>query len=160
MGLTINAFDQSTISTRINNNTFSNNFERGIALRTFGSGTINVDMNNNFLSNDIGQDLTPSPPAPIGANEFDMDVINAAAGSICIDMSNNTFRLLPVNFIQIGAANPAQFRVGLDGASNGFSDADLPGFVGAGGYGLCDNLITAEELFFSAPPNNFPARDH
>lgn len=157
-GLVIGAFDQSTISTRINDNSFNNNFERGIVMQTFGSGTINSVMNNNRLSNDIGVDTTPAPPS--GANIFDMDVINAAGGNICLDMSNNTFRLLPVNFVQIGAAVPAQFQVGLDGASNGFSDADLPAFVGAGGFGLCDNLVTAEELFFAAPPNNFPAPGH
>jgi hypothetical protein len=115
-------------------------------------------MNNNRLSNDIGVDTTPAPPS--GADIFDMDVINAPAGTICVDMSNNTFRLLPINFVQIGAPNPAQFRVGLDGASNGFSDADLPGFVGGGGYGLCDILISNEELFFQSAPYFFTPTTH
>jgi hypothetical protein len=157
-GLTINAFDQSTISTRINDNAFTNNFERGISLQTFGAGTIIADMNSNRLSNDIGVDTTPAPPS--GANIFDMDVINSAAGNICLDMSNNTFRLLPINFVQVGPPNPPAFLVGLDGASNGFSDADLPAFVTGGGYGLCDILITNEELFFQSAPYFFPVPTH
>lgn len=155
-GLNIAAFDQSTLSARINNNTFTDNFERGISLQTFGTSMLYVDMNDNFLSNDIGDDNTPSPPGPIGSDIFDMDVINSDGSLIRVDLSNNSFRLLPVNFVQLGApADPqSDFRVGLDGASNGFTDADLPGFVGAGGYGLADILITAEEMLFQV--NGFP----
>lgn len=159
-GLSVSAFGTSTISTRINNNNFLNNFERGVSLNTIGSGTINASMINNRLSNDIGLDDTPAPPG--GADIFDLEVFNSADGNICLDMSNNSFRL-NLDFTQIAPAGTPRIQVGLDGGTNGFTIADLttanPGIIGPVGFGLCDDLITAEELFFQAA-GGFPADNH
>lgn len=62
-GVNIDAFDQSTISTRIFGNTFRDNFERGLSLNTFGRATINALVENNvFFGNDRGEDGNNSIP--------------------------------------------------------------------------------------------------
>lgn len=155
-GMVIQANDISTLSARISNNGFVNNFQQGLRIQTTGQGTANVVMSGNRLSNDIGGDVTNPANVVLDQDFFDLDVINAVNGNICLAMSSNTFRL-PINFTQAGAPVPPTIRVGLDGATNGFTDADLPaGTVLPVGFGLCDDLVTAEELFFQVT-GGFPA---
>jgi len=148
-GVEIIASDISTITATINNNAFLNNFQRGLTLQTIGSGTINSVLGNNRFSNDIGFDtMNQFMNTPFDGRITDMNVINAANGNICVGFTNNTFAL-NVAFLQAPPLQlPRSLQVGLDGASNGFSNAALPLTVGVVGVGLCENLITAEELFF------------
>jgi hypothetical protein len=194
----INAFDDSTISTRIVNNLFQDNFERGLALGTFGDARINASViNNAFDGNDRGQDgdnIVPnSDPAialdddgfvdfeAINNDEFffrpfenpfsldgdgnvidtDMDDIadflvtdGIAPGNanFCLDLSNNLFQL---GTIIADFSAGGDFELGLDGATNGFT-APVAGTTTAG-FGICDALISAEELLFSARGFSQPA---
>ena len=147
-GLEIIASGTSTISARVDNNAFINNFEQGVAIQTLGSARINMVMNSNRLSNDIGGDNTNPAGVVLGQDVFDMFVANSATGDICLGLSNNTFRL-PIGF----AGDLPGIDVGLDGATNGFTAGDLtaanPG-LSLVGFGVCDAVITAEELFFQA----------
>ena len=65
-GFSIDAFDQSTVSTRINGNLFRDNFERGLSLNTYNTATINGVVNANvFFGNDRGEDGDNTSP-PVG----------------------------------------------------------------------------------------------
>ena len=159
-GMEIISAGNAVISARVDNNQFLNNFERGLTVQTVGQGTINMTMSGNSLSNDIGGDNTNPANVILGQNFLDMEVLNSATGNICIGMSANTFRL-GVLFDQAGSPIPGRpLQVGLDGASNGFTNADLdPLEVGFVTFGLCDGLVTAEELFFQVT-GGFPAPSH
>lgn len=146
-GLVVQANGNSTLSARISSNTLLNNFQQGIRIQTTGFGTVNAVASGNQLSNDIGGDVTNPAGVVLDQNQFDMAVVNAVNGNICLSMSANTFRL-PILFANGGL--PPSVGIGLDGASNGFTDADLPATVNSVGFGLCDDLVTAEELFFQA----------
>lgn len=156
-GLVLRANGISTLTARLSNNAMLANFEQGLTMQTTGSGTINATLDSNRFANDTGIDTTPSPPGPINFTNQDMNVLNSANGNICVGMTNNTLSLGVPFFIN--ANIPTSLGVGLDGASNGFSNADLPGFVTPVGFGLCDNLILAEELFF-ANSGNFSQSNH
>ena len=88
-GVNIDAFDQSTISTRIAANVFTDNFERGLSLNTFSSATINaVVTGNSFFGNDRGEDADSTlPPVGVGTSagatpaiaesgQFDFEAVN------------------------------------------------------------------------------------
>ena len=176
----INAFEDSRISTRIVNNLFQDNFERGLAIDTYQSATINASIANNaFDGNDRGNDtgfdtdfeainneefflrgyesgvVLDGGGTPIDIDDDDipdfgvLDDVPVGFASMCIDMSNNVFALGVI--IEDFAATPGDFRLGLDGATNGFTQNGF--FSGspptASNFGLCDVLITNDELFFA-----------
>ena len=150
-GLEINAFGTSTISARINGNDFVNNYELGLNINTFGSGTINASINNNAFANDIGEDANNTDAAgnPIIDNGFlDFSALNGGGGNMCLTLSSNVFRVDAL----FNQASTGTYILELDGASNGFTDASA--FIGGGintsTVGICEGLISDEELFFIA----------
>jgi hypothetical protein len=198
----INAFDDSRISTRIVNNLFQDNFERGLSLDTYQSATLIASITNNaFDGNDRGQDPDNNAPGsdvnldddlitdfeavnneefflrayespfvlddggdPIDINDDDLpdfevlDDVPVGFATMCIDMSNNVFALGVV--IEDLSAAPGDFRLGLDGATNGFTQNGLFSFSPPteSNFGLCEQLISNDELFFAA--RGFSQPDH
>lgn len=72
----LNAFDDSTITTRISNNLFQDNFERGLSIGTFQAANIVASVNNNaFDGNDRGQDGDNNIPNSDPAIALDDDMI-------------------------------------------------------------------------------------
>ncbi|MFK7767533.1 MAG: right-handed parallel beta-helix repeat-containing protein [Mariniblastus sp.] len=171
-GVNIDAFDQSTISTRIVGNSFQDNFERGLSLNTFNVATINASViGNTFFGNDRGEDLDNTIPpigtgtaaGPTGAlndsGEFDFEAVN-----------NEEFyiRFYETQILINGAGTP----IDLAGAD---LPADTPGFffpinTGADVFGLpvavgranlnlsmsSNSLQLGPELLdFSAAPGEF-----
>ena len=171
-GLVVSAFDTSQISARIDNNAFINNYELGLFIRTFGQGTINASINDNAFANDIGEDtnntfnadgfggvnylgdtlLGPDGDGILDSNIRDFAAQNNDFGNQCLALSSNVFKLL-ATFRQ-ESLQPGSFQLELEGASNGFdeNDGDLFGGLGSaiatGRTGVCESLISNEELFF------------
>ena len=142
----VTANDNSLISLRFDGNSLLNNYDPGLELNTFGTATINASINNNVFANDIGEDS--DFPAFTFSFQTDFTVNNNDLGTMCLDLSTNSFLSNP--FFNSPSGNP--LRLELDGATNGFTAADLalaPGIV-TGSTGICDGLIEAEELFFEA----------
>ena len=199
----INAFDNSRISTRIVNNLFQDNFERGLTINTYQNATINASViNNAFDNNDRGEDgdnTVPNSDPAVNLDDsgiFDFEAINNAEFSlrahqnpfgldnngdildaddddipdifftdgvapgfanICLDLSNNVFQL-SVN-IADNATPPGDFQLGLDGATNGFTDNSFQVFgTTPSNFGLCDQLISNDEAFFAG--NGFSQAIH
>ena len=149
-GINANTNDSAELDMRLTNNIITGNAERGLNLLTQDTGVINTIMLDNALGgNDLGDD-------PVAVNDTlidDMTVINGVTGRICLSMSNNSFSLLPPQFVNLGA--PGFFVLELDGLTNGF---------GAGAVGtpatfplfgtVCEPLVAAEETAFLA--DGFP----
>ncbi len=216
-GARIAAFDQSTISARIDANTFRDNFERGLSLNTYGSATINAVMDGNvFFGNDRGEDAdntfppiatSTTPPALPDSGFFDFEAINneefrfrdyeslvlialddgalidlagmdlpantvgifypgnvgfdvfgnpvaLGTANLNLGMSSNSFQL-DVD-LQDFAVPPGDFRLGLDGVTNGFVGpffgvTDVP-------FPFAELNVLAEEGFFAA--EGFPSLIH
>ena len=156
-GMILRANGNSTLNARMNTNRLVDNFQQGLTIATTGQGAVNVVMDGNLFSNDIGGDNTNPAGVILDQDNLDMNVINAINGNICLAMTSNTFRL-PILWNQFGAV--PNIRVGLDGATNGFTNAALPlTDVVPVGFGLCDGLVTAEELFFQVD-GGFPVSTH
>ena len=145
-GIEINGFGNSQISLRMNANALVNNYELGVELNTFGSATINGSIGFNTFANDIGQDMDATAVGIPTSFQFDFDANNNGSGIMCLDLSSNSFRSAAA-FDQF-SVNP--FRVELDGATNGFNSADLGVGVTTTSVGVCEGLISDEELFFAA----------
>ena len=164
-GIDVNAFGNSQISLRINANALINNYEAGIDLNTFGNGTINASINFNNLANDIGQDADATGVGIATSFVTDLLANNNGFGTMCLDLSSNSFQS-PPTFNQ-NSANI--FQLELDGATNGLTDADIaPGIITTS-VGVCEGLISDEELFFTAagfvdadtpPGGGFAPLDH
>ncbi len=157
-GINMTAGNDSVINARLTNNLVTDNFELGINMATIAGAvgekaTINAVLtDNNFADNDRGEDTTNNPI--IDSNINDARFANSATGLMCLAMSNNVF-LFNTNFVN--AAAPADFRIELDGLTNGFGSGAIgPGFTFPIFGTACDGLVTAEELAFIAdgfPPN-------
>ena len=144
--VTFNAFDNSLVSLRANANSLVNNYEAGINLFTSDTATINASINFNNFANDIGQDMDATAVNIATSFITEFAATNTGFGTMCLALSSNTFRA-GADFNQFSAN---QFIVELDGATNGFTDAALfPGIV-TGTVGVCEGLISDEELFFAA----------
>ncbi len=145
-GVELNANGASQVSLRFGANTLVNNSELGIELNTFGTATINAVIDFNTFANDTGQDADATTAGVATSFLEDFQANNNIAGTMCLALSTNTFQSA-ANFNQ-NSLNP--FTVELDGATNGFTDAALaPGIV-TGSVGICEGLISDEELFFAA----------
>jgi hypothetical protein len=162
----ISAFDSSQVSLRMNGNDLVNNYELGLDLATFNTATINASINFNNFGNDIGQDADATTNNISTSFDFELLAVNSDFGTMCLDLSSNSFRAA-ADFIQF---SPNVYRLELDGATNGFTDADVfdPG-VSLGSVGICEGLISDEELFFTAqgfvdadtpPGGGFAPLDH
>ncbi len=150
-GFELNAFDNSQVSLRMNANTFVNNYELGVELNTFGTATINGSINFNNFANDIGQDADATTAGISTSFIEDLQASNNISGTMCLTMSSNSFRSL-ASFNQL-STNP--FRLELDGATNGFNAANAAIFdpfdtLITNSVGICEGLISDEELFFTA----------
>ncbi len=89
-GVRLHAYDHSTFSTNIFQNTFVDNFERGLRINTFNQAIVNASLRNNvFFGNDRGEDVDNTVPdlgTGIFANggglgdsgEFDFEAVNNA----------------------------------------------------------------------------------
>ena len=141
-------FDNSQISLRFNANELVNNYELGLDLQTFGTATINASINFNNFANDIGQDADATANNISTSFDFEFSAINGLTGTMCLDMSSNSLRALP-NFNNT-SGDAARMRVELDGATNGFTDAIIPADITTNSVGICEGLISDEELFFTA----------
>ena len=199
----INAFENSQVSTRIINNLFQDNFERGLTIDTYNSATIVASViNNAFDNNDRGEDGNNEFPNsdvnlldsgitdfeainnaefnlrpylnPFGldgdsnvidaddddiADIFFTDGLEPGFANLCLDLSNNVFQL-GVDF-EDNATLPGDFQLGLDGATNGFTNNSFFGFPNptVSNFGLCDQLISIEEAFFAGNGFVQPAHD-
>ena len=162
------ASDNSQVSFRMNANSTINNYELGLDLITLGSATINGSINFNGFANDIGQDAGATAVGIPTSFLEDLSATNIGFGTMCLALDSNSFRSA-ATFNQF-SANP--LRVELAGASNGFTDADInalnPGVL-TGSVGICESLISDEELFFAAagfvdadtpPGGGFAPLDH
>lgn len=88
-GVRIHAYDQSTLSANIFQNTFRDNFERGLRINTFSRAIINASMRNNvFFGNDRGEDIDNEIPA-IGTGVFDTNLPLADSGIFDFEAINN-----------------------------------------------------------------------
>ncbi len=148
-GIDITAADDSQIFTRILNNQITGNAEQGVDIDTVGDGQVTALLVNNFISGNDTQDDATTPVNE--ANNADMTVNNDVTGNICIAMSTNFFSL-PVIFNNL--SGPANFRVELDGLTNG---PGVPVFLpGPGAFTIgpfstiCSPAIDAEEAAFEA----------
>ena len=152
-GIDITAAGTSTISLAASNNTFLNNFQRSLDLATVGGGQILATATGNSFASDIGADGTMvSLDLFIGQ----VGVLNTG-GQISLSLSSNTFASMPtVDVNNMGA--PGNVTIGLDGLSNGFNAAGLPGVFTPSAFGLTDALIDAEANTFEA--NGFEDVDH
>lgn len=164
-GVVINSFGTSRISLRTDANSIVNNFELGLQLNTFNSSTINASINFNNFANDIGQDADATMVGVLTSFLEDFQANNTGNASMCLDLSTNAFRSA-ANFNQT-STNP--FLVELDGATNGFTSDTLGVGVTTGSVGVCEGLISDEELFFTAagfvdadtpPGGGFSPLDH
>ena len=145
-GININALDNSLISLRMNSNSIFNNFEQGLQLNTSGTATINASLNFNTFANDVGQDADATDAGVSTSFETDFSANNSVFGTMCLTLEGNTFG----SDALFNQASANVFRVELDGATNGFTTADLPVGITTGSVGICEGLIEAEELFFAA----------
>ncbi len=86
-GINVDAFEASTISARIQGNSFQDNFERGLSLNTFDDATVNAIVSGNgFAGNDRGTDENidspllsvggPTPPVGGITGVLDFEAIN------------------------------------------------------------------------------------
>jgi len=145
----ISAFNTSQINLRMNSNSTINNYELGLDLATFDNATINASINFNGFANDIGQDADATAVNIATSFIEDLAATNFGFGTMCLALDSNSFRSA-ANFNQF-SVNP--FRLELAGATNGFTDADVnlfnPGVL-TGSVGICEGLISDEELFFAA----------
>ena len=144
-GVVINSFDTSDVNLRFNANQLINNHEAGLTINNFGTGTVNGSLNFNGFANDIGQDADVTDPNNSTAFQTDFVASNFGFGTINLDLSSNTFgsdAIFNPNFTGI-------FNVELDGATNGFTDADLPLGVITGTTGITENLISNVEQLFA-----------
>ena len=141
-----NAFNNSLVSLRTSANTLVNNYELGISLFTANTATINATLDFNNFANDIGQDMDATAANIATSFITDFAATNTGFGTMCLALSSNSFAA-SADFNQFSAN---QFAVELDGGTNGFTDAALgPGIV-TGSVGVCDSLISDEELFVAA----------
>lgn len=88
-GVNIDAREDSTISARITNNLFQDNFERGLNLNTFQRATLNALVaNNGFVGNDRGDDVDLLPlPTVNGQNR--VGVVPGVVSTFDIEAINN-----------------------------------------------------------------------
>ena len=149
----VTAAGTSTISLVATNNNFLNNFQRSLDLTTFGSGQILASATGNRFASDIGVDGTM----------FSLDLANGElgvqtnGGQISLGLASNTFASLPaINVINLGVIGDV--TIGLDGLSNGFNAAAVPGFFTPSSFGLSDALVDAEGSVFEAL--GFESVDH
>ena len=170
-GVNINAFDQSKISTRITNNQFIDNFERGLSLNTFNSATINASMIDNvFFGNDRGEDIDntlpaigtgifANTPALIDSNIFSFEAINNEEfyfrdyeSLVLIDITgalvDTAGMALPAD--TIGVFFPGNVGVNLAGnpVADGVATMNLD--MSSNSFQLAVDLID-----FSVPPGDF-----
>jgi len=164
-GVDVNAFGASQISLRMNGNSLVNNYELGLNLNTFGTATINASIGFNNFGNDIGQDADATANNIPTSFLEELEANNNGFGTMCLDLSSNSFR----SAAEFNQNSPNLFRVELDGATNGFTDAALGIGVTTGSVGICEGLISDEELFFTAagfvdadtpPGGGFAPLDH
>ena len=152
-GIDITAAGTSTISLAASNNTFLNNFQRSLDLATVGGGQILATATGNSFASDIGADGTM---VSLDLFTGQVGVLNTG-GQISLSLSSNTFASMPtVDVNNMGA--PGNVTIGLDGLSNGFNAAGLPGVFTPSAFGLTDALIDAEANTFEA--NGFEDVDH
>jgi hypothetical protein len=188
-GVRIRAYDQSTLSANIFQNTFVDNFERGLRLNTFNRAVMNVSMRNNvFFGNDRGEDIDNTVPdlgtgifqndaALTDSGVFDFEAVNNAefyirshespillnndgvpvdlggtplpadtlgfffpgnvgfdifgnpvalgAAQMNLSMVSNSLQFVPPDLRDFSVA-PGDFTLGLDGSTNGFTNATFP----------------------------------
>ncbi|MEQ1903197.1 MAG: right-handed parallel beta-helix repeat-containing protein [Pirellulaceae bacterium] len=133
-GVDMQSSDSSVLTTRFADNQFTNNTGRGLRMETFDRSTINSIMTNNSIINND----------PTGDAEF----VNGLTGDICLAMSNNAFGFVLPVFVNNGA--PGDFRIELDGATNGFQNGDIgPGFTFGAFGSVCEGIVAAEEAAFA-----------
>ena len=143
-GIDIAAGGTSTISLVASNNTFLNNFQRSLDLTTLG-GQIFASTTGNSFASDIGFDGT-MVSLDLVAGEVG---VMTGGGQISLSASSNTFASFPTIDINNGGA-PGDVAIGLDGLTNGFNAAALPGVFAPSAFGLADALIDAEDTAFQA----------
>lgn len=152
-GIDVTAFDDSTITLDISNNFFVNNFQRSLNLTTQGNGQINAAVSGNRFSSDVGID-----PTLFSFDFFTGEVgVQNFGGEICLGLSANTFRSVPLDIVNLGAA--MDVSIGLDGLTNGFPSTDLVGVFTPSSFGLCESLVEAEETSFETV-GGFTPVDH
>jgi hypothetical protein len=89
-GVRIHAYDQSTLSANIFQNTMRDNFERGLRLNTFSRGIINASLRNNvFFGNDRGEDVDNTVP-DLGTGVFENTAALADSGIFDFEAINNS----------------------------------------------------------------------
>ena len=152
-GIDLTAFGTSTISLVASNNTFLNNFQRSIDLTTAG-GQILASLDGNRFSSDSGIDFT-AVSLDLTIGEVGVQTMGLGGG-ISLSATGNTFASLPLDVINLGVAGDV--NIGLDGLTNGFNAAAVPGVFTPSAFGLADALIDAEDNAFEAL--DFEAIDH
>ncbi len=162
-GIVVNARGTSRVSARIESNQLLNNFELGIQLNASGNATLNASLVSNSLANDIGQDADGLGAGVITTLNSDLQVNSSGNASVCLHLSENAIRSLNLMGPQLGEGDlfnlgnsfsplsTQPLTVEADGATNGFTDAALAGLgLVTGTVGVCEGLISDEELFFAA----------
>ena len=144
-GIDLTAFGTSTISLVASNNIFLNNFQRSIDLTTAG-GQILASLDGNRFSSDSGIDGT-MVSLDLTVGEVGVQT-TGLGGQISLSASANAFASVPLDVINLGIA--PDVTIGLDGLTNGFNAAAVPGVFTPTAFGLTDALIDAEDNAFEA----------
>ncbi len=158
-GLSIDTYQSATINAVVTNNAFDGN-DRGQDVNNNMGDALMTDFeavnNEEFFTRPYESAVVlDNAGNPIDINEDNIpdfgifDDIPPGFASMCIDMSNNVFALGVV--IEDFSSAPGDFQLGLNGATNGFTANNLMSTSPAtnSNFGLCDQLISTEELFFA-----------
>ncbi len=135
-GVDASAWDESTFTLSMTNNFISGNGEEGVHMYThlpelFGppqTARLVANMaDNTIVNNDVWDIPTATPPRVSAEREIVMT--NGTNAEFWLAMSNNTLSIVPPTglltptFFNYGP--PINFKIGLDGVTNGFGPLDL-----------------------------------
>ena len=165
-GLALDTYQSATINALITDNAFDGNDrgQDGNNNPPGGNGMLNDSTMIDFEAINNEEFFLRSYESNVvldnAGNPIDLDNDNVADfgvlddvpfgfANMCIDLSNNVFALNAI--VGDFSLAPGDLRLGLDGATNGNTittpfPADTPTLTN---FGLCEQLITTEELFFA-----------
>ncbi len=161
-GIGLTSSGDAHLLSQLYGSTITGNGADGVATLASGDSLSTMRMSSNTIAGNAGAgwSVTTSDTADFNAVLINngiqsMTATNGATSTICLAMSNNGLGVVPPAFVNGGA--PGDFRVELDGLTNGFSNADLGPTFSFGPFGsVCEGLVAGEEAAFGA--KGFPPK--